>query len=703
VDLTTFHNIKRLGKKLLEGDNPSELNWALVEEIIHLGRCEHALVFWSTSTHRELICQAHMNAQGKRGAVVGSTIALGVERESSRPSLNTWFRSGEVVNSIKLPRVIERMPLKTVLLSYGIEAKSSLLIPLNTLYDDYFGFVLALNATSSEAAAGFDIHSEELIALLASIAGATLLERTRSKRQESLFIELSTQPNTTELIETILDQAQMITKAEGGSLYLVKEPLNEPPSLEFAIVKNSKLGIRYGGTSGAPIPFEPIPMVAENGVPNTHNVVSCAANSKQIVIIDDAYDAEGFDFSGTKAFDETTGYRSKSFLTIPLKNHEDDIVAVLQLVNATDPHNGEVIAFKSQHIPLIKALATYAAIALNNRLLVRGLKEFLDAFIKTIAKAIDAKSPHTSGHCERVPLLMELIAKAACEDERIFSDFDLGTDEWYELMVSAWLHDCGKLATPDSVLEKSTKLHLLTDGIHSIEARMAAMAAQQQLDYLKQRFKNEINQNDKTQLESIINQAIEDIAFLKTANMGGESMDATSQDQVKALAAKLWQPLNEDQQPLLTPQEVDYLCIERGTLSQDERDIINNHIKVTIDMLEELPFPKKLRRVPEYAGGHHEKMDGTGFPRGLKRDQMSIPARMMAIADIFEALTAKDRPYKAPMKLSQALSIMKKMRDTNHIDTDIYDLFIRKKVWRAYAEQALLPEQLDVEEFTDYL
>ena len=154
--------------------------------------------------------------------------------------------------------------------------------------------------------------------------------------------------------------------------------------------------------------------------------------------------------------------------------------------------------------------------------------------------------------------------------------------------------------------------------------------------------------------------------------------------------------------PILSEDEVYNLCIERGTLTEEERQIINNHMQVTIDMLESLPFPRKLRRVPEYAGGHHEKMDGSGFPRGLTRDQMSWPARMMAIADIFEALTAKDRPYKDPMKISQALSIMQKMRDGNHIDPDLYELFVRSRVWEQYAKQVLDPVQLDVHDPTVY-
>lgn len=172
---------------------------------------------------------------------------------------------------------------------------------------------------------------------------------------------------------------------------------------------------------------------------------------------------------------------------------------------------------------------------------------------------------------------------------------------------------------------------------------------------------------------------------------------------VRELSQLRWTSIDGQEHNLLSEEEVAYLCIERGTLSHEEREIINNHMVVTIDILESLPFPKKLRNVPEYAGGHHEKMDGTGFPRQLTRDQMSIPARMMAIADIFEALTSRDRPYKDPMKLSTALSIMKNMKRNNHIDPDLFDLFLRAKVWQKYADQALLDEQKDIQDASAYL
>ena len=316
----------------------------------------------------------------------------------------------------------------------------------------------------------------------------------------------------------------------------------------------------------------------------------------------------------------------------------------------------------------------------------------MDAFIQCIAQAIDAKSPHTSAHCQRVPMLMELIAQAACDDDETFKDFNLDDDEWYEVRVAAWMHDCGKLATPDTVLEKSTKLHTMRDGIELVLARLAA---------LKHNISNisEINENNELSVNEIQGIA----KFITAANKGGEFMKEEDQEKVRDLSRIKWVDLQGQIQSLLTEDEVENLCIQKGTLSLDERKVINNHMQVTIDMLESLPFPKKLKRVPEYAGGHHEKMDGTGFPKGLTRDQMSLPARMMAIADIFEALTARDRPYKPPMPLSLALKILKNMKESNHIDPDLFELFIKSKVWKKYALKVLLPEQNDVEDASSFL
>ena len=587
---------------------------------------------------------------------------------------------------------------------FGYHTRSVLTIPLMTEFGELVAVLQLLNATDEHSGEVIPFREklEPVISVLASFAAIAIQQQRAMHDQKELLVALSGEPNTGRLLERILSEAQAMTYADGGSLYLFRDD-NDQPRLEFALVRNDSLKINQGGSSGNDISLPPVPLRDESGQDNHHHIAAHVAISGRLVNIPDAYRSEQFDFSGTKAFDERHGYRSVSFLTIPLLNHLNEVIGVLQLVNARHPQSREIIPF-SEHIePLVKALSSYAAIALNNLILVQELKNLLDAFIKVIAQAIDAKSPHTSGHCQRVPLLTELIARAACEDMSTFRDFNLDDDGWYELHVAAWMHDCGKLATPDSVLDKSTNLHTLCDRIDAVRTRFAALKSQKERDVL---IAIVAEPERRAELERKLHQDLlvldEELAFIEAANKGGEFMAEESKKRVHAIAARQWRNAAGNLQPLLSEDEVYNLCIERGTLTHEERQIINNHMQVTIDMLESLPFPRKLRRVPEYAGGHHEKMDGTGFPRGLKREQMSWPARMMAIADIFEALTAKDRPYKDPMKISQALSIMQKMRDGNHIDPDLYELFVRSRVWEQYAKQVLDPAQLDVQDAAAY-
>ncbi len=537
---------------------------------------------------------------------------------------------------------------------------------------------------------------------MAIAAASAELDQTLFWRLIEISTALSGERNTSRLFERILDAAQDITLADGGTLYLIKEREEGKPVLEFEILRNDSLKLRLGGTSGNPIQLPPLPLYKEDGSPNNGNIATYTALTKRMENIEDAYYAEHLDFSGTKAFDARSGYRSKSFLTVPLCNHADEVIGVLQLLNAKDVETGETIPFRKNLEPIVAALASSAAIALDNQILLQDHKNLLDAFIKVIAQAIDAKSAHTSAHCQRVPVLTELIAQAACEDESgPLREFNLDESEWYELRVASWMHDCGKLATPDWVLDKATKLHLMLDGIDAVKTRFSAAMAQLELNFLRQSAAG--NAASKEMLEQEMAALRDDCLFIEKANVGGEFMKAEDQARVKQIAARTWRDHLGMEQPMLTETEVAYLCIERGTLSFDERQKINDHMKVTIQMLESLPFPKNLKRVPEYAGGHHEKMDGTGFPRGLRREQMSWPARMMAIADIFEALTSSDRPYKAPMKISQSLSILQKMRQQNHIDPDLFELFLRSRVWEKYARIYLRPEQLDITDPTPYL
>ena len=520
----------------------------------------------------------------------------------------------------------------------------------------------------------------------------------RLERLNAIGVALSAERNNQRLLEMILLGVKEITNADGGTLYTVTDDAR----LKFEIMRTQTLDIAMGGTTGKEIPFPPLPLYLADGTPNLNMVAAYAVLNDRTVNIPDAYEAEGFDFSGTRKFDESTGYRSKSFLTIPMKNHENEIIGVLQLINAIDPETNEIVTFSPANQQLVESLASQAAVALTNHNLIEGLKDLFEAFIELIADAIDEKSPYTGGHCQRVPELTMMLADAA-NRTRVgpLKDFSMSEKDIYELRIAAWLHDCGKVTTPESVMDKPTKLSTIFDRIHLVEQRFELLKKQAECDMLRKQL--EAMKSGQSldaakldiQLTAFKQQLDEDRDFLCNANIGGEFMRPEHQQRVRDIAA--YTLLDAEGKPtnLLTENEIYNLNIARGTLTSEERTIINNHIVVTINMLESLPYPKDLRRVPEYAGGHHERMDGKGYPRGLTREQMSVPARVMGIADIFEALTSRDRPYKKAKTLSESLNILGKMKLDNHIDPDLFDVFIREKVYLRYAQQFLEPEQID--------
>ncbi|MDR9467425.1 HD domain-containing phosphohydrolase [Marinospirillum sp.] len=520
----------------------------------------------------------------------------------------------------------------------------------------------------------------------------------RIRRLNAIGIALSAQSDQNQLLEMILGSARELTHADAGTLYMV-EP--DGQSLRFVMVQNDKLNIHLGG-SGAPVGdnFPLIPLHLEDGRPNERMIVAWSVLHKKTARIADAYHEEGFDFSGTRAFDEKTGYRSKSFLTVPLRNHEGEVIAALQLLNKLD-NSGEPTVFDDSDQDIAESLASQAAIALTNRRLIDELRTLFDSFTQVIASAIDSKSAHTGAHCRRVPDATLMLAEATSGSKFPgIEEFHMSEEDMYELKTAAWLHDCGKVVTPHHVMEKSTKLETIVDRIDWVTDRFEILRRDLEIEKLQEelaavRQGQELSQERQTYYQEADQQLADDLAFLQGANTGGEFMADELIARVESLGEKRWVDLKGKEHRLLNDDEVMNLSIRKGTLNNDERKIMEGHMVHTLNMLEQLPFPRHLQRVPEYAGGHHERMDGKGYPRGLKRDEMSIPARIMGIADVFEALTAHERPYKKPMPLSLALTIMGRMVEDNHLDPDLYAAFVYKKVYLDYAKKHLRDEQID--------
>lgn len=520
---------------------------------------------------------------------------------------------------------------------------------------------------------------------------------SRIGRLNEIGIALSAEKDAQLICDKILHGAMELTNCDGGSMY---EMSGDKKELKFVIVSTHSLDINMGGSSGVEINFPPVQLYV-NDEPNKINVVCSAVHDDTTINIPDVYDAEGFDFTGTRKFDEKTGYRTQSILTIPMKDHQGDTIGVLQLINAQDD-SGKTEEFSAQDQQIAESLASQAAVAITNNRLIEEQRVLFESFIRLIADAIDAKSPYTGGHCKRVPELTLLLAKACSEQSHgIFKDFNMTDKDIYELKIAGWLHDCGKVTTPEYVVDKATKLETIYDRINVVDTRFEVLKREAKIEMLEEkisRLGKDANA-DCSDLEKMLEEKLDTInsdrEFVRTSNVGGEFMSDELVQRIKEIGTIRWTNTDGEEADFFDENELENLTITKGTLTHDERQIINGHMTMTIKMLAALPFPKHLTNVPEYAGGHHERMDGKGYPNGLTRDQMSIPARVMGIADIFEALSASDRPYKKGKKLTECLKILGFMKKDNHVDPDIFDVFVKEKIYLKYAEAFLPENQID--------
>jgi len=580
------------------------------------------------------------------------------------------------------------------------------------------------------------------------------LGETMSVMKDSLqqFFEisraLSAEKDQRRLLEMILREACKVAHADGGAILMFTD---DESSLEVAILEVDRVGVHFGGTSGVEPPFPPVPVHSDHDVAGRPGLDAETARELTTIRIDDTADDFRFDLRRIHERFDHEGYECRSVMSVPLADQKGDLVGLMPLVNARDT-SGAIAEFDPEVVPFVEALSSDAAVALDLRRLLKAQKDLLESFIHVVAGAIDAKSHYTHGHCQRVPVIARQLAKAAHDSaEAPFEGFRLTEDEWYELYIASWLHDCGKVTTPEYVVDKSTKLETLYDRIHEIRTRFEVLWRDAEIEYLRMRADGlPEDPAARRRLEDRWDQIREDWAFIAECNQGEIFMIQERLDRVDQIASQTWERHLDDRlglaheelerkqrvpaanlptteylladkiehlverpgdgpvfgdnphgfdmdvpEYLYNQGEIYNLCIQRGTLTSEERFKINDHIVQTINMLGRLPFPRELKRVPDWAGNHHEKLDGTGYPRRLGAERLSVPERIMAVADVFEALTATDRPYMRPKTMSVALKIMATMRDSGHLCPDLFELFLESGIWRDYGKEHLQPEQMD--------
>ena len=485
------------------------------------------------------------------------------------------------------------------------------------------------------------------------------------------------------LLEMIVDQARSFTNADAGTLYIV-----EDNTLRFQIVQNDSLKIRMGGKSGETIPFPPVEL-------KETNVSAFVALKGVSVNIPDVYDTDLFDFTGPKKFDQSTGYRSKSMLVVPMRNHDGDVIGVLQLLNATNPANNTVIAFSQDYENLSESLASQAAVSITNAKLISNMTELFESFVKVMATAIDEKSPVTGGHIRRVADLTLIMAEVINDlKEGDFKDRTFSPDQMYELRIAAYMHDIGKVTSPVEIVEKAKKLQTIFDRIQYVRLRLTYISQKVMLEGQDSKIEILQNGSDPEKLKALEKETSDKLEelkeiqeFINKCNEPGEFLDDEILERLKEISEKTYIDEAGEQQPFLTEDELVNLSIRRGSITEKERKKMQDHAAVTLRMLKQIPFTKKLKNIPAFAGAHHEFINGKGYPLGLKGDEIPFEGKLMAVTDIAEALTASDRPYKKAMPLETVYRILRSMAEGGELDNSLVQLFIEQEVYKTYQER----------------
>ncbi len=521
-------------------------------------------------------------------------------------------------------------------------------------------------------------------------AQADLSELAQELKELNLIgVKLSAERDTDLLLELILTKAREITRSDAGSLYLVEEDEDGHPRLRFKLAQNDSLQV----------PFK------EFTLPISHeSVAGHVALTGEIQTLEDAYTPpSGSPFQINTAFDRQVGYRTKSMLVIPLKTQKNEVIGVLQLINCKpDPVQrfaspGEiektVISFSARYQELAASLASQAAVAVENSRLYKNIRTLFEGFVKASVTAIEARDPSTAGHSFRVADLTTGLAEVVDRVETgPFRAVRFTPEEMQEIHYAAILHDFGKIGVREEVLVKAKKLlpnhlelirqraELVTQGL---ELRYNRRKIAYLLEHGRERFAEQFASDD-AELAALV-QEIDD--YLKAVVMANEPsvMPEDFAAVVQQIALKSFADHLGNRRAIITPQEGRILSIPKGSLTEEERVQIESHVVHTFQFLAQIPWTRELKRVPDIARAHHEKLNGTGYPYGMQADEIPVQSKIMTISDIFDALTAADRPYKKAVPLEQALSILEYEKKAGAIDSALLNLFIEAKVYQRVA------------------
>ena len=480
----------------------------------------------------------------------------------------------------------------------------------------------------------------------------------------NIGISLSDEKDHNILLEKIVTVARNITNADAGTLFIIQDG-----HLVFKIIQNESLGI-FAGVEGDNITLPPLEM-------HEKNVAAYCALHNKIVNINDVYNDKSFDFSGPHKYDNITGYHTQSMLVVPLEDYNSKVIGVLQLINSKNIEKN-IIPFEQHHERIISALGSQAAISLSNMNYLQDITNLFDSFIEVIITAIDEQTPYNVNHTKNIAVNAENFVRYLNHNNITdYGYFDEARIK--ELVMAAWVHDIGKIAIPHQIMEKPTRLG---PKYELVSLRLDFIETQLLLRYNGMvRSDNPPPLNEIKEVKDEIDYVRESKKFIREVNEPSFRVTEEDKKKIKLLGKKQYIDMSMQIKPWLTADEVCDLSIERGTLTHEERMIMQGHVGIGEKMLNKISFTNYYANVPVWAIDHHEFLDGSGYPKGKKGDQIPIEARILTILDIFDALVASDRPYKKAMTIEKALMTLLDMANANKLDVGLVKIFAQSKIW----------------------